>query len=656
MKRIIVWTSLLMTAAWLPSVGRAQETKAATNRETGQDSSESDHQPSGPHHEITVTATRTPTEVRELGRSVTVLTRQEILASGSETVKDVLESVPGFDVVQSGSYGGNTSVFVRGGESDFNLVLIDGVQVNRPGGEFDFSSLSTANIERIEIVRGPASVLYGTEAVSSTIHIITRSGSSGGPPGGTLRAEAGERGTYDLLGEIDGGSPKVHYAIGASSTRTDGIFPFNSQYRRSNASARSVFELGDRSLLSTALRFTTLTQHYPTDDTGAVVDPNDFRDSRQAVYSIDFRHHASDHYDTKLQYGYHRHQEASHTIEDGLTDFATDIFQANEDRHYVDWQNNFRFLSGHLLTAGLSFKREASQVEQARRRSAGVYVEDQATWRNRWFLTLGLRYDNNDRFASFLTGQADLAVLLNERLKLRGSFGNGFRAPAFSEIIGFPEFGISGNPDLRPEQNRAWEFGLDVLIPDNRWSASATVFFNHFRDLIEFTFTAPPGQPNYVNIEAANSRGFELEGSTALSPDLRLGTSYTFTHTEVVDAGNVPFGNFEEGRSLLRRPSHVLNVYTSLSRSGYRLRLDIFYKGPRDDRQFFPDFTSQRVTLPGYVKVDAFASVPIARFSSSEEKLYLTFRGENILNKDYTELAGFRSPGRRLTGGLEFRF
>lgn len=656
MKRALLLTLLSVASVVSHSICWGQEPPATPTGTAAKSSKDSTGKPAGPHHEITVTATRTPTEIRELGRSVTVVTREDILASGAETVKDVLEKVPGFDVAQSGSYGGTTSVFVRGGESDFNLVLIDGVQVNRPGGEFDFSSLSTANIERIEIVRGPASVLYGTEAVSSTIHIITRSGPSDSPPEGYVHAEAGEMGTYDLVAQVEGGSPGVRYSLGAAGTRTDGIFDFNSRYRRTEASARGLFQLGKGSLLSTSLRMTTANQHYPTDDTGAVVDPNDYRDTQQQVYSVDFRHRASDRFDTKLQYGYHHHQESSHTIADGITDFFTDIFRANEDRHYVDWQNNLRLSPGHLVTAGLSLKREASNVEQARRRSAGVYVEDQASWSNRWFLTAGLRYDNNDRFASFLTGQADLAVLIDDHFKLRGSVGNGFRAPAFSEIIGFPEYGITGNPNLRPEQNRAWELGMDYLTSAGRLGGSATLFFNHFRDLIEFTFTAPAGQPNYVNIEAADARGLELEGSAVLRPSLRVGMNYTFTHTEVVESGTAPSGNFEEGRPLLRRPTHMANFYAAFSRQLYVLRIDLFYKGHRDDRRFFPDFTSRRVTLPGYLKVDATASVPLARFSDSGDVVSLTFRGENILNKDYTELAGFRSPGRRLMGGLELRF
>jgi vitamin B12 transporter len=609
-----------------------------------------------PHHEVTVTATRTPNELRELGRSVTVLTRRDLEFLGARNVMQVLETVPGFSVAQQGSYGGATSVFVRGGESDFNLVLVDGVPVNRPGGEFDFANLSTANIERIEIVRGPASVLYGTEAVASTIHIITRRGTRGGDPSGFVSAEAGGYGSFAYRGQVEGGSDRVRYSFGAVNTATDGIFDFNSRFRRTDLSASGVFDIGADSSLTSGLRYAAGRQHYPTDSTGAVVDPNDYRDTREEIYSLDFHHRSSTRYDTKLQYGFHRNHAFSYTLEDGVVDFFTDIFEAYDTRHYIDWQNNFLPAPGHLVTVGMSIKREASPTIDATRRSVGVYLQDQITWGERTYLTAGVRYDDNDRFSSFLTTHLDLAVLVDDSLKFRGSLGNGFRAPAFTEIVGFPDFGIAGNPELVPEKNVAFEAGVDYFAPDGSSRASATMFFNRFRDLIEFTLAGGPGSPAFLNVEAANARGLEMEGFIRLERRAGAGISYTYTATKVTDAGTVPFGNFEQGERLLRRPSHLANVYGTFSGARHRLRVDVKYKGSRDDRIFLPDFTSRRVRLPGYVKVDLAATVPLARLSDSRGELALILRGENVLDREYTEIAGFPSPGRRLLGGLELLF
>jgi vitamin B12 transporter len=640
---------ILTLGAPLPAIPQSEEPAAEKTEQPPAP-------PVSPHHEVTVTATRTPSEIRESGRSVTVLTRRDIEVLGAGNVLQILETVPGFSVAQVGSFGGATSVFVRGGESDFNLILMDGVPINRPGGEFDFANISTANIERIEIVRGPASVLYGTEAVASTIHIITRQGTRGGDPTGFLSAEAGSYGSFDYRGAVEGGSDRVRYSLGAVNTATDGIFDFNSRFRRTDLSASGTFDLNADSSLTTGLRYTAGRQHFPTDSTGAVVDPNDFRDTREEVYSLDFRRRSSPRYDTKLQYGFHRHHAFTYTLEDGIVDFFSDVFEAHDTRHYIDWQNNLLLTPGHLFTAGVSIRREASPTIDVTRRSLGLYLQDQAAWRDRVFLTAGVRFDDNDRFSSFLTTHLDLAVLLADSVKLRGAVGNGFRAPSFTEIIGFPDFGIAGNPNLTPERNVAFEGGVDYFAPDGGSRASATVFFNRFRDLIEFTFAGGPGSPNFINIEAANSRGVELEGFVRLEAHWGAGLTYTYTGTEVTNAGTVPFGNFEPGERLLRRPTHVANVYASFVRNRYRMRMELKYKGKRDDRLFLPDFTSLRVRLPGYLKVDLAAGLPLARLSDSRGEVALVFRGENVLNREYTEIAGFRSPGRRLLGGIELLF
>ncbi len=148
----------------------------------------------------------------------------------------------------------------------------------------------------------------------------------------------------------------------------------------------------------------------------------------------------------------------------------------------------------------------------------------------------------------------------------------------------------------------------------------------------------------------------ELEGFFAPTGELRLGAHYTLTDTKVTDAGTVPGGNFVEGEQLLRRPRHVGGVYAQFRKTRYNFRIDFKYKGKRDDRQFFPDFSSSRVVLPGYWKVDFGVTVPVVQLSDSPSDVALVFRGENIFNKRYSEPAGFESLGRSLTAGLEVTF
>ncbi|MFQ5739708.1 MAG: TonB-dependent receptor plug domain-containing protein [Acidobacteriota bacterium] len=606
------------------------------------------------YDELTVTATRTPTKVQEIGQSVTLITADEIAAQGARTLKQVLETVPGFSVAQTGSFGGATSIFVRGGESDFNLVLIDGVRVNQAGGSFDFADLTTANVERIEIVRGPSSVLYGAESVTSTINIITRRGE--GKLSGHFSFEGGTFDSRLFRGGIQGESRNIHYSFGALHSTTDGSYDFNNQYDKTELSGQAVFDLTSTSNLSTQIRHIESEYHFPTDSTGAVVDPNDFRETDETTFSVSYHNQWNGWYGSRLRYGYYRRDSSDFTLRDGRVDFFDFTFQTLENRNYIDWQNDFQLGPRNLITAGASYEREETEVDQLDRRSVGLYVQEQFSWNDRFFLTAGARYDQNDRFRNFATGTVSIGYLLSDEWKVRGSFGNGFRAPSFLETAGIPAFGILGNANLKPEKNIAADFGLDYFPAGGKSGLSATVFFNRFSDLIEFSFATPPGTPNYLNVEKAKSQGVELEGFILAADRLRLGSQYTLTSTEVTDAGTVPGGSFAEGERLLRRPRHTAGVYAEFLRNRYKMRIDFKYKGSRDDLQFFPDFSSARVALPPYWKVDFGLTLPLLGLSDSGGDLALVLRGENILDKKYTEVAGFGSVGRSLFAGIQVAF
>ena len=607
-----------------------------------------------PHYTVIVTPTRTPTATREIGQSITVLTAEDIEAQGARNVLQVLETVPGFNVVRTGSFGGTTSVFVRGGESDFNLVLVDGVQVNQPGGFFDLGDLTTINIERIEIVRGPSSVLYGSDAVTSVINIITRKGE--GRTSGNLHFEGGTYDSYLLRGGIQGALKKVNYSFGVHYAQSDGFYEFNNDYDKVELSGSTTIELNTDSFLSAQVRFQDAEHHFPTDSTGAIVDPNDFRKTDEKLYSVSYENLFTDRYSTGVRYGYYSRDFQSFTVEDGIVDFFNSTFRVTENRNYLDWQNNFQLNPHNLITAGTSYEREGSETSDLSRRSVGIYLQEQFSWADRFFLTAGVRYDNNNRFRSFTTGAFSIGYLINDEWKLRGSLGNGFRAPSFSEIIGFPDFGILGNETLKPEKNVASDFGFDYFSRNQKGGLSATVFFNRFSDLIEFSFLVPPGTPNFINVEKAKSEGLEVDGFIAASEELRFGGQYTLTATKVTNAGTVPGGSFVEGEQLLRRPKHTAGLYAQFIKDRLKLRIDFKYKGKRDDVQFFPDFSSSRVVLPSYWKADFGITVPIVRFSDSDRDLALVFRGENIFDKRYTEIAGFESVGRSLFAGLEITF
>ena len=649
---VFLMTLLLMPAGQAQS--RTQLDPDPVDQGTSNEGEEADPAtPDPPEYEVTVTATRTSIPVDKVGFSTHVVRREEIEAQGARTIAQVLETVPGFSVVRTGSFGGQTSVFVRGGESNFNLVLVDGVQINEPGGVMDFADLTTANVERIEIVRGPGSVLYGSEAVTSIIHIITIQGQ--GRPAANFQVEGGTFNSYLSSGSVSGGTERVGYALSGLFSDTSGFLPFNSDYQRGEMSARFDFQAWDGSAITATVRHRSSEQEFATDTSGAVVDPNDFRTSEDTLYSVRFRQIVTSNYTSSVQFGFHRRESENFTIEDGVTDFFDFNLIREDSRTYFDWQNDFAVGGSHLLTTGLSYAREESIAESANRRSLGVYIQDQISLSRRFSLTTGFRFDDNDRFQNFVSGNLSASYKLSSQARLRASVGNGFRSPTFDEILGFPNFGIVGNPDLKPEQNLGMDAGIDLRLPGRLGGLSATFFWNRFSDLIEFTFAVPTGSPNTRNVQEARSQGLEIEGFREIRTGLKLGVGYTFTGTEVTDSGSTSGGNFVEGDSLLRRPRHSGLVYVAYSARRLTGRIDFKHKGQRDDRQFFPDFSSARVELPGYLKVDFGLRFPLFHWGSDGDVAF-TLRGENLLDEKYEEIAGFDSPGRLIMAGLGFRF
>ena len=221
---------------------------------------------------LVVTAERTPLPAGMITSSVTVLQGDELRARGVRTIADALREVPGAAVVSSGSFGGQSSLFLRGGESDYAKVLIDGVAMNQPGGAFNFNALTLDNVERIEVVRGPASVLYGTDAMTGVIQIITRDGR--GPVGLDLSAQGGTYGTRRGTAAVAGGSQRFGFSAGASSDRSDGIYDFNNDWKNTVATGQARIALGGASTIRASLRYAEDTYHYPTNSGGIPVDSN----------------------------------------------------------------------------------------------------------------------------------------------------------------------------------------------------------------------------------------------------------------------------------------------------------------------------------------------------------------------------------------------
>ena len=619
--------------------------------------------------EIVVTATRYPVSPDSLGVSVTVLRGDDLRAQGLRSVGDALRQVPGAQVVQGGGFGAQTALFLRGGESDYVKVLVDGVPVNQPGGAYDFANLTTDNVERIEIVRGPGSVLYGSDAIAGVIQIVTRNG--GGAPAVSATGEGGSYGSFRWEAETSGGSggDALGWSAAASRRTTDGIYDFNDAYRNTVASGRVHARADERTQVALSGRFADGTFHFPTDFTGAPTDRNQFNTERTTTLALDLSRRVSGTLNGQLLVGRHMADNEfvnppdSAADPSGFSDSRTETRRWTvEPRALLQLPAGVRGLAGVSLDdeRQVSFARPApdqplTRSDPARDRTNwGFYLQGAATPHRSVQLTLGGRLDRNERFGSFWTYRASALASVTRTTRLRASTGTGFKEPSFFDnfATGF----ATGNPDLRPERSFSVEGGLTQELPALGASVSVTGFAQRFRDLIQFTFAPPsPGAPNFFNVAAANASGVEIGVLLHPASGLEVAGAYTRLHTEVTDAGfdSGEDATFVNGGRLLRRPDDLftLRALSSVTSRG-RAAAVLTIVGGRDDLRFaaFPEPT-RRVTLPSYVTLDLSGGLTLLDPRGSTPGIDLTLRIENAFDEHYEQAANYRSPGRTILIG-----
>jgi vitamin B12 transporter len=617
--------------------------------------------------EIVVTATRYPVSPDSVGVTVTVLRGEDLRAQGIRSVGDALRQVPGAQVAQGGGFGAQTSLFLRGGESDYVKVLVDGVAVNQPGGAYDFANLTTDNVERIEVVRGPGSVLYGSDAISGVVQIVTREGREG-----TAVSAAGEGGTYgSFRWEADalGGGETVGWSAAVSRRTTDGIYDFNSDYHNTVASGRLRARADGRTGVTLSGRFADGTFHFPTDFTGAPTDRNQFNSERTTTLALDLTHRFSDAVEGQLLVGRHAANNEFVNPPDSATDFNGFSDSRIDTRRWTaEGRSQVRLPAGIRGLAGVSldherqanFQRSAAEDPLTRidpspeRTNWGFFLQGSAKPVTRLQLTAGGRLDQNERFGSFWTYRTSALAFVTPTTRLRASVGTGFKEPSFFDnfATGF----ATGNPDLRPERTFSVEGGVTQEVPRAGITLSVTGFAQRFRDLIQFTFAAPsPGAPNFFNVAAAKVSGAEIGVKLRPIAGLEAEAAYTRLHTEVTDAGfdSGEDATFVNGQPLLRRPDDMLTfgLRSALTRRG-RFGAVLTVVGSREDVRFaaFPD-PSRRVTLPSYATLDLSGSVVVLLPRGNVPGLDLTARVENLFDKSYGQAANYRSPGRTILVG-----
>jgi vitamin B12 transporter len=608
---------------------------------------------------VVVTATRLPSAAGAAALSTTVLSGDDLRARGVSTVLEALRETPSIAVVQGGSFGQQTSLFLRGGQSNYTQVLVDGVIVNDPGGAIDLANLTTDNIDRIEIVRGPASVLYGANAVTGVIQIFTRKGS------GPLRLSAwGRGGTYGTReGELStrGGDDEVAYSLAAAQHNTDGIYRVNSAARNGTYSGGLRLRPDTRSDIALNLRYIDAGAHIATNANGVPNDSNQTHTERRFLGSLDAGRFLTSRLEARVSLAATNADVRSEDRPDSPddTDFPFDI-RTRSYRRSADARVNFSLVPDVVVTGGGSYEtqhqRSSGNGAQHRDLSAG-YAQLAGTSFGKLSYTGGVRLDHNSTFGNFTSYRAGAAYELPGATRVHAALGSAFREPTFEESSSAQPFDI-GNPDLRPEHSRSWEAGVERDLVRGRGSVGLTYFNQRFRDMIQYNGLVAEGAPNYFNLAAATSDGLEVTLRASPITPLTLTASYTYTKTRVTNAGidSSATASFVQGQRLLRRPANLASATASYAfrRPETSLHLELATVGDRDDRDFSDQvtFVPKAITLPAYTVVALAGQLGIlSRGSSASPEIVLTARVDNLFDRTYQQIFGFASPRRTVLVG-----
>jgi len=617
-----------------------------------------------PSVQVDVTSpTTVPTPIDQVASSVTVITAAEIAREQRRTLPDALSTVPGLNIVQTGGPGGQTSVFLRGTNSNHVKVLLDGIDVtdpSNPNQSFDFAHMLTGDIERIEVLRGPQSGLYGADAIGGVISITTKKGE--GPPKAYGTMEGGSFGTFNQYAGVSGSQDRFSYAFNVQHWRSTStpVTPTallspgekrnNDLYDNKTFSTRMGYDFNDAFSVNVVTRYTDAKLRF-TSDFNDNAGP-DFLQSEQLSHQSYTRGEGVwSLFDGRFK----NYFGVAYTNVQSQNTFPVDagLIPSNNEgtRTKFDWRGVASVAEGQTVVVGLEDEMFGlihsgpfGGVPVASNANKAAYVEWQAQFAQRFFLVSNVRHDDNDAFGSHQTFRLAPAFLVpGTETKLKASYGTGFKAPTLSQLHSdFPPQFFS-NPNLQPEESKGWDAGFEQPFVNDRVRVGATYFHIDITNLIQTAaipgqFAVTPFGPaaieTSVNIGQATTSGVEAFASFIVTERLKLRTDYTYT--KAIDDGS--------GFELLRRPRNKVSLTAAwtpidpLTLSATVLHVSNW--ADIDRETFAP------------IQADGYTVVNLAANYAVDQNVTVFGRIDNLFDQHYQNPSGFERPGIGVFGGV----
>jgi vitamin B12 transporter len=595
---------------------------------------------------VVVTATKIETPRRELGASVTVVPGSDVETYHYPTLDEAIRNVPGLEITRSGSVGKLSTVGIRGANSNQVQILVDGVRVKSPStGQVDLSDIAPDLIERVEIIRGPQSTLYGADAIGGVVNIITRKAT--GPVSGFVQQEVGNHDTLATRAAVGGVWKLVDYSLAASHLESNGQFP-NDGSNIDAVSGRVGLSLPSDSALSVAWRYNHNATGLPIravfpppQPTIPIIDPNQKQATDTWVVSVDGKTRPLPWWESRARFGLYTNRFHYQDGPDPGFPFDTPVVSDIDGTRYEgEWVNAFFIGAWSTTTVGVEYRREQVDnhgVFEEATHTPAVFLEQQLRFFDRLFLTAGFRHEDNSAFGSATTGRGSIAFVVKETgTRLRGSAGSGFRAPTINDLF-FPSF---SNPAVSSERSLSWDAGIEQQFWGNRVRLGATYFHTDFTDLIQFVPLDVFPFATVENVGRARAQGLEFTSEVDLGYNLVASVNYTYSDTEDLDTGH----------PLPRVPKHALNAgLTWEPLAKLFLFAQVYFRSEQFDN-FGDVFNS------GWTRVDIGATYRLLGAWGWLAALEATARVQNLLDEDYAEVRGFPALGTNFLLGLRARF